>query len=117
MLIIFHFKWCSSDRKLTYKGLRTGFASFLGKKLVNCKIVALIINANIWNVCEFDVIRNNPPYKPIPFSKHAKNKHVRKILYSKIMIDVLEKSIDKSRLKATALENNKYKAHVPANFF
>ena len=65
---------------------------------------------NILKVCVKGVTWNNPPYKPIPLSKHKTNKllKAKKLANSSDIITILENKIDWSFLKVRALEIKRY---------
>lgn len=72
-------------------------------------MMALIIKINIWNTCVIGVAWNRSPYKPIPLPKKDKSRFLSAIMKEdkRISMVTLEYKIDFSRLKVTALDNNR----------
>lgn len=68
----------------------------------------------MWNTCVIDVAWNKPPNKPIPLFKYVTYRLsiASKKEYNEIKVASREKSMDLSRLKVTALDNNKNKIDV-----
>ena len=72
-------------------------------------MIALTTNINIWKTCVIGVAWKRPPYKPIPSPKKGMSRFLSAIKEEnkRIIIVFLEYNIDFSRLKVTALDNNK----------